>query len=305
MCILAHPHTNRCSPQVFVDETCRIQSRCTLIVTPTSIIHQWEQEIRRYAPSMSVCVFEGTKMGSKSATTVPALSLLQLALSDVVLVTYATLQSEIRYINDAVAHNEAATAASSRSRRHERRFPPPTTNLLLVECVPPRCAVFPASWLLTTHTPTHTHTCRFTFGELCWMKLRWWTRQLASSHAWQHTSVHSIDGVSLARLWEEEASMTCEASFSSCATTRKGSGCTKLLQPQAETDMRVCCCCDQVPESMVLEACCAGVGTGGWHASHPGLAATLVLAPNEGTRASRAHPPQVHHHECLGQALSD
>lgn len=97
-------------------------------------------------------------MGSKSTTTVPALSLLQLALSDVVLVTYATLQSEIRYINNAVAHNEAATAASSRSRRHERRFPPPTTNLLLVECVPPRCAVFPASWLLTTHTHMLTLT---------------------------------------------------------------------------------------------------------------------------------------------------
>lgn len=66
-----------------------IPSRATLVVTPTSIINQWVGEIRKHAPNMTVVVYNGR--------TDPHTSLLEMAVVDVVLVTYATLAKEFHF----------------------------------------------------------------------------------------------------------------------------------------------------------------------------------------------------------------
>ena len=55
-----------------------IISRATIVVTPISIINQWIGEIRKHAPSLTVCIFDGSKAAYKN-------SLLQLAIADIVL----------------------------------------------------------------------------------------------------------------------------------------------------------------------------------------------------------------------------
>lgn len=81
-----------------------INSRATIVVTPVSIINQWIHEIRIHAPSLTVCVFDG----SNSSTS----SLLHLAICDVVLVTYATLAKELNFSLDDCIY----------SLRHEKKY---------------------------------------------------------------------------------------------------------------------------------------------------------------------------------------
>jgi hypothetical protein len=75
------------------DEKGLIVSRATIIVTPVSIIQQWVGEIRKHAPTLVVTIFEGggTKGSSEGS------SLLQLAVSDIVLITYSALAKEINF----------------------------------------------------------------------------------------------------------------------------------------------------------------------------------------------------------------
>jgi E3 ubiquitin-protein ligase SHPRH len=92
-----------------------IRSRATLVVTPISIINQWIGEIRTHAPSLTVCVFDGTKNENSP-------SLLQLAVADVVLVTYHTLAKETNFM----------LAASKYMLRHEKMYVNPVSPLLKV-----------------------------------------------------------------------------------------------------------------------------------------------------------------------------
>ena len=36
----------------------------TLVVAPTSVIHNWRREIERFRPGLSICVYHGTRIAS-------------------------------------------------------------------------------------------------------------------------------------------------------------------------------------------------------------------------------------------------
>ncbi|XP_054153904.1 E3 ubiquitin-protein ligase SHPRH-like [Oppia nitens] len=73
----------------------RVESRATLIVSPRSISHQWQDEIVKHVDcsGLSVYVYEGVK--SKNGYIQP----FDLADNDIVLTTYETLRSEIDYVD--------------------------------------------------------------------------------------------------------------------------------------------------------------------------------------------------------------
>ncbi|KAH9399444.1 hypothetical protein TYRP_017856 [Tyrophagus putrescentiae] len=76
----------RCWPKVDP-----IDSGCTLIVCPRSILHQWEDEIAKHLKDVKVCVYKGIK--NNDSIVFPA----NLAANDIVLTTYDVLRSELNF----------------------------------------------------------------------------------------------------------------------------------------------------------------------------------------------------------------
>ena len=82
-----------------------IKSRATLIVTPPSILTQWERELARHATNLKVYVYPGMKdlCGSRSSKPHQDYQLVNprvLADADVVLVTFQTLNNDIGHSDD-------------------------------------------------------------------------------------------------------------------------------------------------------------------------------------------------------------
>jgi E3 ubiquitin-protein ligase SHPRH len=70
------------------DENGLIQSGATLIITPSTISHQWEAEIRLHAPTLSYTYYQGIKDKSERETTPE-----KLACYDIVLTNYEVSES--------------------------------------------------------------------------------------------------------------------------------------------------------------------------------------------------------------------
>ncbi|KAI8059494.1 SNF2 family N-terminal domain-containing protein [Gongronella butleri] len=86
------------------------KAKSTLVITPSSIIHQWEKEIKMHAPSLSVFIYHGIKSLGKDMDTVAYGAVL--AEYDVVLTTYDVLKTEVYY----------ARTPPDRSRRHGVKY---------------------------------------------------------------------------------------------------------------------------------------------------------------------------------------
>lgn len=71
----------------------------TLIVSPVSLLYQWDKEIRLHAPTLRVHIYGGLERGQTSAEGAAAYGAALAAFrgADVVLATYATLGAEVNY----------------------------------------------------------------------------------------------------------------------------------------------------------------------------------------------------------------
>ncbi|ORZ21095.1 SNF2 family N-terminal domain-domain-containing protein [Absidia repens] len=67
----------------------------TLIITPATIIHQWESEFKRHAPTLKVAIYTGIKSIPRFMETEEMAN--DLSSNDVVLTSYNVLKSEIYY----------------------------------------------------------------------------------------------------------------------------------------------------------------------------------------------------------------
>lgn len=97
--------------QDFGIESLPVPSRCTLIITPPSILHQWKTEIATHAPQLRVHHYQGISSRYYDDRELSNLveDLLQY---DIVLSTYNVLAREIWY----------AKPLPKRSLRHEKKF---------------------------------------------------------------------------------------------------------------------------------------------------------------------------------------
>lgn len=145
-CMLASrstiPATNMLSNLSPADEALRIyqsktivDSRATLIVTPPSILAQWESEIRRHTTNLKVVVFPGVKdlccRSSPNATRPHSdfhlVDPQVLADADVVLLTFQTLSNDLGHSDD----NPYTGDGGSRLRQRKRHIvlPSPLTSI--------------------------------------------------------------------------------------------------------------------------------------------------------------------------------
>ncbi|KAJ8116917.1 hypothetical protein OPT61_g1766 [Boeremia exigua] len=86
-------------------------SGATLIITPPSILEQWQSEIHTHAPNLKVYHYTGLSPSTSSRSEHTKTAVEELLRYDVVLTTYGVLSKEIHY----------ATPPPDRSSRHERR----------------------------------------------------------------------------------------------------------------------------------------------------------------------------------------
>ena len=129
------------SPSDHSDEAVRIyrsktiiKSRATLIVTPPSILTQWEREIARHTDNLKVIVYPGMKdlcSGSSSSSSKPhkdfhLVNPVVLADADVILVTFQTLNNDIGHSDD-----NPYTGDGGRLRRGKRHIvlPSPLSSI--------------------------------------------------------------------------------------------------------------------------------------------------------------------------------
>jgi SNF2 family DNA or RNA helicase len=145
-CMLASrstiPTTNIVSHLSPADEALRIyqsktiiESRATLIVTPPSILAQWESEIRRHTTNLRVVVYPGVKdlYGRSSPNSTRPHSDFHLvnpqvlANADVVLLTFQTLSNDLGHSDD----NPYTGDGGSRLRQRKRHIvlPSPLTSI--------------------------------------------------------------------------------------------------------------------------------------------------------------------------------
>ncbi|KAF2769327.1 SNF2 family DNA-dependent ATPase domain-containing protein [Teratosphaeria nubilosa] len=95
-----------------VSEATVTRSKATLIITPPSILHQWQNELSKHAPALKVHVYQSipsnTKKSSKEAQVINDLA----TKYDVVLATYNTLGREVHFAEDP----------PDRDMRHKRKY---------------------------------------------------------------------------------------------------------------------------------------------------------------------------------------
>ncbi|WPH03824.1 Hypothetical protein R9X50_00670700 [Acrodontium crateriforme] len=87
-------------------------SKATLIITPTSILQQWESELSHHAPHLRVHVYDGIAAGSKKSKSDSEVIEDLSTKYDVVLATYNTIGKELHFTEDP----------PDRNMRHARRF---------------------------------------------------------------------------------------------------------------------------------------------------------------------------------------
>jgi SNF2 family DNA or RNA helicase len=109
-----------------------VESRATLIVTPPSILTQWQREISRHATNLKVVVYPGIKdLCSRPSSRQENLHLLNprvLADADVVLVTFQVLDSDLNHSDD----NPFTGDVGSKQLRGQKRhivLPSPLTSI--------------------------------------------------------------------------------------------------------------------------------------------------------------------------------
>ncbi|KAF2666062.1 hypothetical protein BT63DRAFT_481872 [Microthyrium microscopicum] len=93
-----------------------IPSAATLIITPTHLHKQWEDELSLHAPHLRVTTYDGVASQKHKTRTSKELA----TDYDVVLTTYSTLAREIWY----------ADAKPAKELRHARKYSPPTSALV-------------------------------------------------------------------------------------------------------------------------------------------------------------------------------
>ncbi len=71
-----------------VQALCAVQGR-TLVVAPTSVVHNWSDEIRRFRPGLTACVYHGPKRALDAAADVTITSYALLRLDEELLATVA------------------------------------------------------------------------------------------------------------------------------------------------------------------------------------------------------------------------
>jgi E3 ubiquitin-protein ligase SHPRH len=113
-------------PDMIMDDysqTLVMPSKATLIITPPSILPQWQSELSRHAPSLKVYHYQGIATDKKKAPLEETL-LKDLATKyDVVLSTYHTLAREVHF----------AEEPPERNMRHQRKFERKRSPLVQIE----------------------------------------------------------------------------------------------------------------------------------------------------------------------------
>ena len=69
----------------------------TLIISPTSIVYQWQNEVKKHAPHLSVYIYNGRRIGSNDIDAVHIPTLAEFCQYDIVLTTYTVLSEEVNY----------------------------------------------------------------------------------------------------------------------------------------------------------------------------------------------------------------
>jgi superfamily II DNA or RNA helicase len=87
----------------------------SLVVAPASVVHNWRNELQRFAPSLTVCTYTGTAAARQEMQ-------MELMQWDVVLTTYRTLVNDIDYMSeqqfDIVVFDESQTFKTATSQVH-------------------------------------------------------------------------------------------------------------------------------------------------------------------------------------------
>ena len=96
-------------------------SGSTLIITPPSILGQWEDEIRTHAPNLKVLHYTGCRNAELVEDDEPLMA--KLLEQDIVLTTYSVLSSEIHYAGDA----------PNRNLRYQKRFEARKSPLMKID----------------------------------------------------------------------------------------------------------------------------------------------------------------------------
>src|SRR5665648_1213967 len=89
------PHKNSAQLSLFVsDETVETQMQsATLIVLPVSLVHNWEKEIRKFAPSLKSYVYSGARRREKGSINDI------IANYDIILTTYGTVRNDVEELS--------------------------------------------------------------------------------------------------------------------------------------------------------------------------------------------------------------
>lgn len=122
----------------------RIKSRATLIITPPSILNQWEREIRRHISGktgLKIIVYEGVRelCSDSNAINIQNIHPYVLADADVVLMTFTSLMNELGHAGDnpflsSFSGDGGPSGRSSqyrelRKRKRYRVVPSPLTSI--------------------------------------------------------------------------------------------------------------------------------------------------------------------------------
>jgi len=99
-----------------------LPSKATLIVTPTSILPQWQSELKKHAPKLKVMHYEGIPPATKKHDEKKTLEDLTTNY-DVILTTYQVLTREVHFAEDPPARN----------MRQERKFERKRSPLIQVQ----------------------------------------------------------------------------------------------------------------------------------------------------------------------------
>jgi E3 ubiquitin-protein ligase SHPRH len=106
------------------------KSSATLIISPQSIQHQWEAEIKSHAPDLRVHIYQGLKAAGRDASSEEILE--TLLGYDVVLVSYNVLSAEIHF----------AEATPEKNLRYKKQYEKRTSPLVQIDwwrCVLDEC----------------------------------------------------------------------------------------------------------------------------------------------------------------------